>query len=101
MHLALLRGCAKIEMIAMGKYGVAAGLSGLGKTQVANQQRPYRTTHVVQATAAPASGTVSKAELVKIIQSRVEDTQGGKLSKASAALVVEAVFDTIVDEVRA
>lgn len=82
----------------MSKYGVAAGLSGLGKTQLA-QQRPYRATHVVQATAAPSTGSVSKAELVKIIQSRVEETQGSKLTKASTAAIVEAVFDTIIDEV--
>ena len=84
----------------MSKYGVAAGLSGLDKTQLATQQRSYLASQVVQATAAPSTGSVSKTVFVNIIQSRVEETLGSKVSKASAALVVDAVFDTIVDEVR-
>lgn len=97
MHIgALLRCCAKVEMMAFTKQGVAAGFTGLANT---HGRRQYRATHVVQATAAPSKNTIKKAELVKMIQSRVEES-GSKLTQTSTALVIDALFDTIVDEVR-
>ncbi len=98
MHIGtLLRCCAKIEMMALTKQGVAAGFTGLANSNTM-QRRQYRATHVVQATAAPSKNSIKKAELVKLIQSRVEES-GAKVTQTATATIIDAVFDTIVDEV--